>query len=264
MNLVTRLIKKAERSLSYTSCLRKLRKERLEFDGINYVDYSWIKLIFTDDGDAQEIYYHQNCLKYYANEMPIFLKYIKKEDTVVDVGANMGFTTTMFSSIVGERGKVFCFEPSKYIYEKLIKTIKLNNLSQAIPFNFGCGEQSCKLKLNKVNNSSGNSSLLKESSTSNTEIVEIVPLDNVEKLNKYGINFLKIDTEGFEPYVLLGAEKLIKTYRPFIYIEMGGDYIESTHKTLEILERFNYKTNLYNNINWSLIGNGYNVIATPN
>jgi len=229
-----------------------------------YINYGWIELIFSNDGDAQEIYYHANCLKWYEKDIKTFGNYLNPGDVVVDVGANLGFVATMFASLVAEKGKVFCFEPSKYVFSKLLKTISKNSLSQVIPYNLGCGRESKKVVLNKVYASSGNSSIVSSKIVPNSsEEIEIVALDSIEELRQHKIKFLKIDTEGYEPEVLLGAKSLISNNKPVIYIEMGGDYIESTKKSLKILEEYGYKTLIPDDIDWTTIGNGCNFFSLP-
>lgn len=44
-------------------------------------------------------------------EIELLKKYIQKNDTVLDIGANIGFYATILSDIVGKNGKVHCFEP---------------------------------------------------------------------------------------------------------------------------------------------------------
>ena len=51
--------------------------------------------------------------------------------------------------------------------------------------------------------------------------------------------------------------------KPVIYIEMGGDYMESTKKSLKILEEYGYKTLIPDDIDWTKIGNGCNFFSFP-
>ena len=50
---------------------------------------------------------------------PIFLKYIKKGDCVLDIGANNGCHSIVFSKIVGQEGSVHSFEPLREIFFQL-------------------------------------------------------------------------------------------------------------------------------------------------
>lgn len=204
-------------------------------------------------------------MNYYNNDIKVFQNYIKQGENVINVGSNLGFVATIFASLVGKEGKVFCFEPSNSIFLKLKKTIAANDLSQVIiPFKVGCGEKTTKLKLNSVCSSSGNTSIINGNAViGKAKEIEIIPLDSIDELWKFPIKFIKIDTEGFEPEVLLGAKKIISMSRPIIYIEMGGSYIESTKKSLSILDEYGYQTLLPDNIDWKEIGNGANFISVP-
>ena len=229
-----------------------------------FVDYGNIKLIFSNDGDLQELYYHVHCKEYFENEKRIFQKYLHSGYTAIDVGANLGFVTVILASLVGMCGKVFSFEPSKPVFSKLTKTVADNHLTQVVPYNFACGATGGRAILNKVSSCSGNSSIVsKKVLPGGAEEIEIRPLDSIEDLWKMKVKFLKIDTEGFESDVLLGAKRLIEVHRPVIYIELGGDYLESTHRSLEILKEFGYQTLIPENIDWQNIGNGANFISLP-
>jgi hypothetical protein len=53
-------------------------------------------------------------------------KIVKPGMTLIDVGANLGYYTIVFASLVGKSGKVFAFEPVKQYYEKLLWHVEAN------------------------------------------------------------------------------------------------------------------------------------------
>lgn len=66
-------------------------------------------------------------------ETEIFKKEIKKGDTVLDLGAHIGYYTLLAAKLVGEKGKVFAFEPEPTNFALLKKNIKINNHQNVIP-----------------------------------------------------------------------------------------------------------------------------------
>jgi len=54
------------------------------------------------------------------------LDYIKEGMNVLDIGANIGYYSLIFSKLVGAKGRVFSVEPTKSTYEKLLRNIQLN------------------------------------------------------------------------------------------------------------------------------------------
>ena len=58
----------------------------------------------------------------------------------------------------------------------------------------------------------------------------------IDDLNLKDIGFIKIDAEGAELKVLIGAKKLIKKYKPTLLIEIEERYIsQSIEKTLKTI-----------------------------
>ena len=92
--------------------------------------------------------------------------------------------------------------------------------------------------------------------------LDSLKFDNIKKK----IKGIKIDTEGEDLKVLLGAQNLIKTYRPKIIIEIRN---ENKLKIQEFFNKFNYKlfdiSNMKNNINLNdlSIKNVMNIFANP-
>ena len=240
-----------------------LEARRRRTGGDLFVDYGWIKLLYSGDGDMQEVSYHMNQAQWHDKDMLAFRSLLAPGQVAIDVGANMGFLTTLFASIVGPQGKVLSFEPSPTIFAKLEKTVVANGLSQVTAINKGCGAESATLRLNRVSGSSGNSSIIGTGDDSGAIDIDVVRLDDVSAAFERPVRLLKIDTEGYEPMVLEGAERLIAEHRPVIYLEMGGEYVDSTLRSIELLAAAGYDVSSVKDVDWSAVGNGSDYFFLP-
>jgi FkbM family methyltransferase len=147
------------------------------------------------------------------------------------------------------------------VYAKLRKTVEANHLSQVVTFNLACGSSTSLQTLHAVNRSSGNASILGDGAE--TASVDVVRLDDVDEVWERPISLIKIDTEGYEPEVLAGARRLIEEQRPILYLEMGGDYLQSTRRSIELLSGYGYGTQHVAETDWSEIGNGSDFFFLP-
>jgi FkbM family methyltransferase len=225
------------------------------------IDYGWCRLPYSGDGDVQEIAYHLNQARWYEKDIHVFRSLIAPGQTAIDVGANSGFITLMLASLVGPQGRVLSFEPSPAVFAKLQNTIAVNGLSQVVAKNLGCGSTTSTARLSRVSNSTGNSSIV--AAGTHPIYVQIEPLDNIPEAWESPVALLKIDTEGYEPEVLRGAERLIAEHRPVIYLEMGGDYVESTLESIGYLARSGYDVEHVRSIDWTQVGNGSDYFFLP-
>lgn len=228
-------------------------------------DYGEIKLPYTNDGDLQELYYHQDGAQWYDKEKRILSPYLEPGDTVIDVGANLGFMSVLFAQLVGPTGNVFALEPSRRAFEKLEYTIQINEVDRIVkPICKGCGANSDTQFLHHITPSSGNSSLVpqNEMAGGHTEKIEIETLDNLmPDLFTDRVDLLKIDTEGFEIQVLQGAIDLLIRDQPTIYIELSTEYSESSRKSVELLHDLGYR--FESEFDLAEVRNGDNFLATP-
>lgn len=255
------LLKRARARLATETKRLQLDQRNRRSDGDLFVDYGWIRLLYSGDSDDQEIAYHLNQARWYEKDMHVFRSLLAPGQTAIDVGANMGVVTTMLASIVGPAGRVLALEPSPAVFEKLQKTIVANELHQVVPLNIGCGASPSIKRLNHVGGSSGNASIVGHGK-SWTEI-RVERLDDVVEAWATPVSLLKIDTEGYEPEVLQGAERLIGEHRPTIYLEMGGDYPASTLRSIELLSDADYGTDHVRSVDWSTVGNGSDYFFFP-
>ncbi|RPA67144.1 FkbM family methyltransferase [Cyclobacteriaceae bacterium YHN15] len=185
---------------------------------------------------------------------PIFAmeKLLKKGHTVVDIGANQGEYSLWSARIVGEKGKVYAFEPLSTIFGSLKENITLNPSYQGtiIPIQLGLSDKQGKLKLYSSNLSNeGVNTLYKEEDSVYLEEIELSTLDKEwEKLGMPKLDAIKIDVEGAELPVLLGAEKTIAKFSPVLFIEINQEACKAAgyqaNDILQFLGKFGYSFEL--------------------
>jgi FkbM family methyltransferase len=139
--------------------------------------------------------------------------YLKPGMTFVDVGANVGYYTLLAASLVGGRGRVLALEPSPYAFDRLVETIKRNNLSQVSATQLGLGDVTGQAQL--FSPLPGNHSPSMVSNGVGRPInVPVRRLDDWIREHEIDrIDLMKIDVEGFEPNVIKGAAKYIQQGR---------------------------------------------------
>lgn len=153
----------------------------------------------------------------WAQEEIEFLKpYIPRGGVCIDVGANIGTHTLAFANAVGPEGTVASFEPERINFQLLCANIALNQCLNIWTFPFAVGETSKTVRFPHLNyNQSINFGMVTEIKEGGY-FVKAYPLDHLELPC---IDLIKIDVEGQEPEVILGAKEIIRQYQPFIYAE---------------------------------------------
>ena len=61
-------------------------------------------------------------------EAVLFEQIVKPQHIVLDVGANIGAFTLLFSQLVGVKGRVLAFEPQRIVHQMLCANVALNAL----------------------------------------------------------------------------------------------------------------------------------------
>lgn len=168
-------------------------------------------------------------------------EYIIPGTVVLDVGANLGQMSILFSKMTGTRGKVFSFEADHFIFHLLKKNIKANHCKNIHPF-FGAVFDKSRDEVFypeptftrfgsygsygiDLNNSEGRK-------------LKTLTIDDLEIESP--ISFMKIDIQGSDLFALKGAVKTIKKNQMPILFEFEEqfqaefqtsfeDYIEFIH-----------------------------------
>ncbi|MCK5104321.1 MAG: FkbM family methyltransferase [Cyclobacteriaceae bacterium] len=158
------------------------------------------------------------------------------EDAVIfDVGANVGIMSLHFAK-KAPKGKVYAFEPTHFAWQKLKRNLELNqDIAQNIQTvqTFVSSEEKKQGEIRaysswKINKEIGSDQHpVHGGKVMSTEGVPSTTLDNfVKEQNIARLDFIKIDTDGHEFDVLLGAGKSIKKFKPQLIFELGQYVME--------------------------------------
>lgn len=77
---------------------------------------------------------------YETVESMLFLKLLKLDNIVLDVGANIIYYTILAASQVGKNGRIFAFEPVNITFSRLNKNV--GNIEFVETINAACGKDS--------------------------------------------------------------------------------------------------------------------------
>ena len=185
----------------------------------------------------------------HVKEIDIFKKYIANDAVCIDVGAHGGSWSIPLSKIC-VHGNIFAFEALPYYADVLKKTLFLLRRNNVEVINKAVMEVSRDIDL-KYKNSKGKSltgltHISPNGKDSGTVRVEGTTLDTfIKDRDIRRIDFLKIDVEGFELFVLKGAENSILKYKPLIYCEImekwTSRYGYKPHDIFNYLNSHGYK-----------------------
>ena len=177
-----------------------------------------------------------------------FINLIKEEINLsLDIGANVGNYTKMLLS--DTNSKVISFEPLPKAFEEL-KEVKSNFQDRLEIHNIAIGVKDEILELSYGTEKSEKASLIKnlekisfiQGENKNKISVQVRQLDYFQSYFKNKvIDFIKIDTEGFEYEVLKGAKNILEIHRPkFIQVEFNWHQLIKKQTLYNLSELINF------------------------
>lgn len=184
-----------------------------------------------------------------STELDFLVQRMNDDWVVVDVGANVGSYTEVFCERVA---KCIAFEPSAIAYEILAKRLPMNAAAHRLALSDRFGLSTLSTPIQSAELHSHLASLDKVSVSDfqglhglgygfdlSSEKVVTAPLDEIYFESR--LDFLKIDTEGHELQVLIGAARTLTKFRPLVLIEIDPfDGLRSRHSRL-LLEALGYE-----------------------
>lgn len=160
-------------------------------------------------------------------------KNLSNPQTIVDVGANAGFTTALFANLFPE-AKIISIEPEKSNYSLLLTNTK--NLNNVHPINAALWSECGKIDL--FTNGSGHWGYLTNANTIDPGISKIGDTDAIYMeclMKKYGIeslDILKVDVEGAEKTIFEGKPSWAEQIK-FLAIELHDRIMAGCQDSVE-------------------------------
>ena len=176
----------------------------------------------------------------------LFSEILKEGITVLDLGANIGYYSLLAGKQIGEKGKVFAFEPWHESFSLLQKNIEVNGFKNIIPVAKAVSNQCGRQKLFLASDP-GQHSLGGDANCESVE-VDVTSVDEFVREQNISVDLVKMDVEGAEMSVLEGmAETISKNPHIKIITEFVPEHLELNNcSPSAFLEKlFSYGFKLY-------------------
>lgn len=160
------------------------------------------------------------------NETAFVQRVVKPGMTVVDIGANIGYFTTMFAALVGDAGRVIAFEPVTDNHLKLAAALRRNgqdHITEVFKAAVSDAVGTCVVSYARDSINMGGIAIVPEGHVAPHPIRETVPTVRLDDIvGDRRIDFLKIDIEGAEGMAFAGADRVLQHHRPILMVEFNG------------------------------------------
>ncbi len=158
---------------------------------------------------------------YEHEEVAMVLRLMKPGQTVLDIGANIGW----YSISIAKRfpdSVIHAFEPVPATYSQLRTNLMLNDMDNVHAHNFGFSDQEKALGIYYCPDCSVGASAANILERDEAQFVQckMKTIDGFIDENDISIDFIKCDVEGAELFVYQGGLKSIKKHNPIIFSEL--------------------------------------------
>ena len=161
---------------------------------------------------------------------------ISPEDIVIDVGVNIGYYSLNFAKKAC-KGFVYGFEPNPKVYDFAKNNCSLNSFQNIKLNNIGLGHCKGLFEMAQINDNLGMNRIVASGTKNNNFLIEVEKLDDyVSRHSVARVDVIKIDVEGFEMNVLLGAEQAIRKCKPSLFIEIDEGNLQMNNSSFTAIK----------------------------
>jgi FkbM family methyltransferase len=203
-----------------------------------------------------------------------YIELCKKSKCFFDIGAHIGLVSLPASTVMENKGIVYSFEASPKNLFFLKYHIEINNIKNIkVVEKLVSSENKIENNFFESKEPSGMNSIinLKNKRVTKYKKVQSISLDNFCKKNNIIPELIKVDIEGSEIKMLIGSKKIIKKYKPIIFLSYHPEHIKklgySKKRIFQILKELRYQIfdsngmvpRILNNNEYLLVPTNYNV-----
>lgn len=149
--------------------------------------------------------------------------------TMIDLGAHIGYFSILAGHLVGATGRVYAFEPIQETRAHLDTNVGIAKMPQVTIESLAAWSSAGEIRLNDFGvawsafNSVSGIRMPPDRAVQPTRVVSVpcVDLDSFCDQNRIRPDFIKIDVESAEYEVLLGMTEILTSVRPIVTIEVG-------------------------------------------
>lgn len=163
-------------------------------------------------------------------EYPRFLKnLVRRGDTVIDIGANLGYYSRIMCRLAGPHGKIYAVEPVRPILNVLRRNLRGFGNVEIMPYALG-REDKCILMGNDSSRYAGYMGTGRNYVMNDNEEYTRAEIEFGAEMRRGSglfaglgkLDFIKCDIEGYETVVIPEMSAMIEKFLPLVLIETGG------------------------------------------
>lgn len=166
--------------------------------------------------------------------LPAFRRFLKPDSVVLDIGANFGLYTAAAAGVVKDRGRLYTFEANPHTFKFLRRTLYANRVldnPNIVAVNALVGDSKGRGTLYYMPEALGGATatnLGQWGAEGRSVEVDRIAIDDFLPEDR-PVDLVKIDVEGYEPFVLRGMRQTIRRSPNIrIFLEFVEDFLVHT------------------------------------
>jgi FkbM family methyltransferase len=201
---------------------------------------------------AKKIHYTRTIQTFWEPDIEPIKRLVKPGDSVIDLGANIGWYSHVLANLVGECGRVYSIEPIPETFRLLSAVAAARGLVNVELLNVAVSDKDGSALMEIPLHEYGGKNYYQAkivpgsqpSNSSNKQYsVSVRSLDSLFQPIAERVSFIKCDVEGHELAAFKGAGKFLQVRKPAIMIEVAGHFEKegsSAHELYGMLKGYGY------------------------